>query len=83
MKSEWLRIGLGWAWVEKGRQRGTHPTGHASFIFAVAAESTNPSERRLEWLSYPSGGGVGGCRGHFSGNTKKESMGLPLSFLSV
>ena len=41
---EWLHIGLAMAWAAAGGQVGRQQAGgHASFIFAVAAESNNPS----------------------------------------
>ena len=72
MAPHWVGMALAWAGVGCGQA--------CIFHFCGSGGKEQP-ERRLERVGCPSGGGCsgGGGRGHFSGNTKKESMGLPLS----
>ena len=67
MAPHWVGMALAWAGVGCGQ----------ACIFHFCGSGGKQQPERLERFSYPSGGGGGG-RGHFSSNTKKKSMGLPL-----
>lgn len=72
MAPHWVGNGMGCS----GRA-GRQAAGRRACIFHFCGSGGKQQPERLERFSYPSGGGGGG-RGHFSSNTKKESMGLPL-----